>query len=336
MTGTAPAAVSWWSDIGACPTCGSPARGLAAADRGSCGSCGAGWTRHGNATIWDGSAPAADRLVPAAWATGAGMRGTRRAYVVGRRAAWSAAKAIGFPVRFLTRKRLDSFQRRSLVDKRLAQEWHDHYLQGLRLPGGAVLFEFSYRKMEKFGFARSLGYRLAVQDVRPHGWWADDPYAWFQATPIGSHRLGLADGVADAAFTDGAIFDVDADHLADLFAEYLRILKPGGYLLIWAGNSLSRTRAQSERRWHGRVHSLDQVQQAARRAGFLQIDVTFEGYAPPAFATAVSMLRAALRPGAFKTYDYDSWLARWQKPQRRAYWLLRLVKTSRGIAQATA
>jgi hypothetical protein len=130
----------------------------------------------------------------------------------------------------------------------------------------------------------------------------------------------------DLAFTDGAIFDVDASRLERFFGEFLRILKPGGHLVVWAGNSLSPTRARSEMRWHGRIHSLADVRRATRDAGFVEVDVTFEGFAPPMVGTAFNMLRGALTPWSFKTYDHDSWLARFQRPDRRAYWLLRLAK----------
>jgi SAM-dependent methyltransferase len=230
------------------------------------------------------------------------------------------------PIRSLLRRRLAAFQARSTVDRTLAERWRSHYLGGLDLPAAPLVFEHSYRKIEKLGFATLLGHRIAVQDIRPHAWWRGFPDASFHVVPPDARRLPFDTAVMDLAFTDGAIFDVDPSGLEHLFGEFLRILKPGGHLVVWAGNSLSRSRARGEVRWHGRIHSLADVRRATRQLGFVEHDVTFEGYAPPVFGTVFNMLRGALGPWPFKTYDHDSWLARIQRPDRRAYWLLRLTK----------
>ena len=172
-----------------------------------------------------------------------------------------------------------------------------------------------------------LGYRIVVQDVRTHPWWRPAPHVSFQVVPATSARLPLKDKTADVVFADGVMFDMRRDALASFFAECHRILKPGRYMVAWAGNSLSRTRSQSEIRWHGRIHSLDEVRRAASAAGFTEIDASFEGYAPPIFPAALNVLGGALAPWPFRPYPGDSWLARRQRPARRAYWLLRLVKT---------
>jgi SAM-dependent methyltransferase len=188
------------------------------------------------------------------------------------------------------------------------------------------MFEYSYRTVEKVGFAALLGFRIAVQEIRQPSWWRDEPHAWLQVVPLDGRYLPYTEGFADLAFTDGAIFDFERDALQAFFLECLRVLKPGGCFIIWAGNSRSRSRARSETRWHGRIHSLPEVRTAAIDAGFLEVDCSFEGFSPPFFATVVNMLRLALGPWPIKTYDYDSWLAQWQRPERRAYWLLRLEK----------
>ena len=266
------------------------------------------------------------RRLPAEWIAGRQASGRQRLVFLGQRALWNVAKIAGLPLRSLVKRRLATFQARAAIDKTLAEEWRRHYLDGFDLPAGSLWFEYSYRKIEKVGFAALLGYRITVQDIRPHPWWVGFPDASFHIVPPDARRLPVDTALMDLAFTDGAIFDVESSGLEPLFAEFLRILKPGGYLVVWAGNSLSRTRAIAEKRWHGRIHSLADVRRAARRAGFAEIDATFEGYAPPIFATVFNMVRGALGPWPFKTYDHDSWLARFQRSDRRAYWLLRLTK----------
>jgi SAM-dependent methyltransferase len=269
------------------------------------------------------------RRLPAEWIAGRQAAGGRRLVFLGQRALWNVGKAAGLPLRSLLRRRLAAFQARSTVDKALAEEWRNHYLNGFDLPAGSLWFEYSYRKIEKLGFAALLGYRIAVQDIRSHPWWRGFADASFHIVPPAVRRLPVDTDVFDVVFTDGAIFDVDAAGLEHLFGEFLRILRPGGHLVVWAGNSLSRTRARAEKRWHNRIHSLADVRRATRHAGFVEVDATFEGYAPPILGTLVNMVRGAFAPGPFKTYDYDSWLARFQRPDRRAYWLLRLTKPRR-------
>jgi SAM-dependent methyltransferase len=280
--------------------------------------------------VWRWGSDAADetdlRRLPAEWIAGRQATGRKRLIFLGQRASWNLAAIAGLPVRWLLKRRLAAFQSRSVRDKTMAEQWGRHYLNGLDLRAGSLIFEYSYRKIEKLGFAALLGYRIAVQDIRSHPWWRDFPDGAFHIVPADVDRLPFDSSVMDVAFTDGAIFDVDAAGLERFFREFLRILKPGGHLIIWAGNSLSRTRARAERRWHNRIHSLVEVRRATRHAGFVERDVSFEGFAPPVFGTVFNMLRAVLSPWPFKTYDHDSWLARFQRPERRAYWLLRLMK----------
>jgi SAM-dependent methyltransferase len=320
---------SWWQSLAACPACGeSLTTPLDADARGNCRRCGLSWSQDRNVTVWhQASALGDERLLPAEWIAGRTLSGRRRALFLGKRLLWNLLKVAGFPLRHLVRRRLAAFQAQSLVDTNLAEQWRGHYLKDLDLPRDAVMFEYSYRKLEKLGFARLLGYRVVIEDIRRHPWWDDYPHAWFQVVPPSSSRVPLKTATVDVAFTDGVIFDMEASSLEPFFRECLRILKPCGYLVIWAGNSLSRTRARSEVRWHGRIHSLAHVKKASLAAGFREVDVSFEGFAPPFLPAVINMLRGALTPSQFKTYEHDSWLARWQRPEKRAYWLLRLVKT---------
>jgi SAM-dependent methyltransferase len=319
----------WWQSLAACPACGeSLTARLDPGSRGTCRRCGLSWSQDRNVTVWHQAiAPGDERLLPAEWIAGRTLSGQRRALFLGKRLLWKLLTVAGFPLRYLARRRLAAFQAQSLVDTNLAEQWRGHYFKDLKLRRDAVMFEYSYRKLEKLGFAGLLGYRIVVQDIRRHPWWADYPHAWFQVVPPSSSRVPIKTATVDVAFTDGVIFDMDGSSLEPFFRECLRVLKPSGYLVIWAGNSASRTRALSEIRWHGRIHSLAQVRKASIAAGFREVDVSFEGFAPPFLAAPVNILRGALTPFQFKTYEYDSWLARWQRREKRAYWLLRLVKT---------
>ena len=315
--------------MGVCPECGVRVEfSDAAHDRCANGCCS--WSQVGNATAWSGTPPGPrQRLVPIEWINAEQSRGLRRGLFAGRMALWRTAKLITFPLRWLLKVRMASFQERSRTDRILAEKWRDHYFKNLDIPTAAVMYEYSYRKAEKAGFAKLLGYRVVVQDIREHDWWNDDPDVWFTVVPDGARHIPLLNSAVDLVFLNGVIFDMNSERLQAFVRECLRILKPGGYLVIWGGNSMSRARARSEKRWHGRIHSLERVRSVSRRAGFGELDCTFEGFSPHVFVSFLDTLRRALSPWSFKTYDFDSLLGRWQSPEKRAYWLLRLVKPTR-------
>ena len=318
--------VRWWTDLGACPMCGHAVSG-SQQERRSCPQCRKSWSDRGSIRVWrEDEAGAEERHLPHEWSAGRNSTGGARAAFLAKRAVWNVLKGVGLPLRAQMQREVGAFEQRSQTDAALAHSWRDHYLKGLSVPRQAVWFEHSYRKIEKIAFARLLEHRIIVQDIRVQPYWAAFDQAWCQVVPPLAPHFPLQAGVADVAFTDGAIFDVEASDLIRLFGEFGRVLKPGGVLIIWAGNSLARSRAMSEVRWHGRIHSLDQVRQAASASGLVEIDHWFEGFAPPFLPTAINMARHALAPWPFKTFDNDSWLARWQQPHHRAYWLLRLTK----------
>ena len=314
----------WWHALAACPKCG-----CAPLDENfnGCPNCGLNSSQDSNILIWQGEAVRPDeRTMPNEWVVGRRSTGFARVVFLAKRLLWNLFKAAGLPVTYLLRRKLQSFEQRSRVDRVLADDWRAQYLGGLDLPEQPLQYEYSYRKVEKLGFAQQLGFRIVIQDIRRQPWWDGSPNAWFQVVPSQYPLVPLVDAVADLAFTDGAIFDLDEPALERFFAECWRVLKPGGYLVVWAGNSHSRSRAMSEIRWHGRIHSLATVRAAAALAKFSEIDLVFEGFSPPLLPSAVNMIRHGLAPWAFRTYDSHSWLARWQRPEKRAYWRLRLLK----------
>lgn len=321
------AETAWWKNLIACPSCGFYINPKDDAFKPACKNCTAEWALRENIIEWKGGRKdSRERLIPLEWIVEGRSKGAKKFLFLIKRLLWNVMKTSSYPVRFLFKHRIASFHKRSLTDKSLAQNWKKHYFKGLTLPSQPIIYEYSYRKVEKIGFAGLLGHKIVVQDIREHSWWGNFPHVLFQIVPAEYQRVPIVTDQVDVVFTDGVIFDMDTHQLKTFLKECYRIIRPGGYLIIWGGNSLSRSRAKSEVQWHGRIHSPDIVREVAQKAAFVEKDFSFEGFSPPVFPQPVNMIRKAFAPWPFKSYDYDSWLSTRQKPENRAYWLLRLAK----------
>ena len=104
--------------------------------------------------------------------------------------------------------------------------------------------------------------------------------------------------------------------------EVRRVLKPGGYWIVLEANEES----------YGRKHfqqallSLPLMRSLAARAGFREIDLSYEGFYAPVFPLLINFLRKQCGPWPMDVSDYDSWLARRSPPRKRGLWRLRLQR----------
>lgn len=317
----------WWEGLIACPSCGAEiATEHEKLPSSSC-SCGLQWSRCENIIEWKSEQDKGqERIFPAEWIERSKAKGIKRLSYLANRLLWNVMKIMAFPFRFLLQYRLSSFHKRSITDEALAKHWQQHYLKGLPLPSQPLIYEYSYRKVEKAGFAQLLGHKIVIQDIREHFWWKKFPNALFQIVPAELNLLPFHENQVDVVFTDGVIFDMEALQLQKFLEECHRVIRPGGSLVIWGGNSLSKSRSKSEIQWHGRIHSADVVREMAGNANFREKELSFEGFSPTIFPRLINTLRKILAPWPFKSYDSDSWLARFQQPEKRDYWLLKLQK----------
>ena len=317
----------WWEGLISCPSCGTyiPTEHEKLVSSSCC--CGLEWSRRENIIEWKSEHDKGqDRIFPAEWIEQSKEKGVRRLSYLVNRLLWNVMKIIAFPFRFLLKYRISSFHKRSLTDEALAKHWQKHYFKGLDIPAKPLIYEYSYRKVEKVGFSQLLGYKVVIQDIREHSWWNKFPDALFQIVPAEFSLLPFHENQVDVIFSDGVIFDMESPQLKKFLKECHRIIRPGGYLVIWGGNSLSWGRARFEIQWHGRIHSADIVREMAGNADFIEKELSFEGFSPPIFPRLINTLRRTLAPWPFKSYDSDSWLASLQKPEDRGYWLLKFQK----------
>jgi SAM-dependent methyltransferase len=230
---------------------------------------------------------------------------------------------LGAAVRQWIENRTDTYYERTLTDRALAEAWRSHYLGGLLLPPRAEAFEHGCGRGRHLALLTQSGFRAAGVDVIAHPWWDRLPHACFQVVPTAAARLPWGECEFDLALSFLAISELSAEAAAALIREMRRILRPGGYLLIFEVNTASFG-AAAARRWYGRLHSATAVRTMASRTGFQEVDFTVEGFASPILPVAVNALRKSFLPAGVRMTDYDSWLARLLPEYRRDRWLLRL------------
>ena len=181
----------------------------------------------------------------------AGQRAVKRLVFLGKRAVWNAAKVVGLPVRSLLNRRLATFQARSVVDKALAEQWRSHYLNGTRPARRvAACSSTAIERSRNSDLRPCWGIALRCRTSAPIRGGAVFRMPLFTSCRRTStdcpsiRRSWISRSRTAPSLTSTRR---GCEHF---FGEFLRILKPGGHLVVWAGNSLSRWRARAEKRWH--------------------------------------------------------------------------------------
>jgi SAM-dependent methyltransferase len=277
----------------------------------ACGTCGRPFTSRGNVRRWtDGAAP---RLPRALWTL-----------------AWRQLNPLSSrlsPLRYLTDWRIEQFYRRTLTDRRLAEDWAQHYLGGLRLPAGAAVLDHGCGRGRHTALLDQLGYRVAAQDVVAHPWWRHLRQPSFQQVPGEAPRLPWSDEAFHLVLDVEVIHYLSADRLERLAREVFRTLVPGGCWLLLEANDQAYG-ARTMRRTIGALHSLAAVRRCLSAVGYRELDLGYEGFNAPVLPRAVNWALKVARPGPA---DFENWRTPFAgriPPHRRKLWRLRVTKPS--------
>jgi SAM-dependent methyltransferase len=229
------------------------------------------------------------------------------------------------PLRYFSDWRLERYYRRALSDPLLARSWSRHYLTGLTIDDRAPVLDHGCGRGRHAAILSQLGFEVAAQDVHAHPWWHNLPGCRFQQVPARAPRLPWVDAAFRLAIDIQVIHGLEEWRLEILTREIYRVLAPGGYWLLLEANARSYG-VSAPRRYWGRLHPLERMQQMASRAGFEEIDHRFEGVYAPVWPGLVNFVRKQAWPGAFTIEDYGTWLEAAIPETRRALWCLRLRK----------
>lgn len=229
------------------------------------------------------------------------------------------------PLRYIGNWRVNRYYDRTLSDAVLAQNWARRNLRELHLPRGAAVLDHGCGRGRHIELLSQLGFIVGAQEVVAHPWWHRLPECFIQKVPASAPRLPWKDATFAMVLDFLVLQNLPLERLSALASEVLRVLAPGGYWLIAEANDESYG-AATMRRIIGRLHPVTTVREIAARAGFVEIDLTYEGFYAPMFPRAVDFVRKTMHPGAFDVDDYRSTLAARIPASRRKMWLLRLRK----------
>jgi SAM-dependent methyltransferase len=233
------------------------------------------------------------------------------------------------PLRYFSDWRVEQYYRRTLSDGGLAHHWTQHYLGELRLEPGAPVLDHGCGRGRHTALLSRTGFQVAAQDVRPHAWWHTLANCSFQSVPPLAPRLPWTSDAFALVLDVQVIHYLTEPQLATLSREVFRVLAPGGHWVLLEANDGSYGRS-TLRKTIGRLHPFQAVRRLVMDAGFIEVDVRYEGFYAPVFPIAVNFVRKLMRPGAVDLNDYRSTLAAHVPPQRRGLWLLRLQKPGGG------
>jgi SAM-dependent methyltransferase len=228
------------------------------------------------------------------------------------------------PFRYITSMRLEGYYSRTIVDRELALKWSRHYLANLELPASATILDFGCGRGRTVGLLSQLGHRVVGQELRPHRWWSKLRDCGFQ-TGMDLQRLPWPDGAFDAVVEVEILHYLAPSQAAAHAREIHRVLRVGGYWLLVEANAAGAGSAHIAKQV-GALHALADVRTWAAAAGLDEVDVAYEGYYAPRFATAVNFARKQLSFANFDLADFDSSLAQRLAPEQRGLWRLRLRK----------
>jgi SAM-dependent methyltransferase len=245
-----------------------------------------------------------------------------------KRRLWRQLNPVGSrfsPLRYFSDWRVDQYYMRTLSDPLLAKSWAQHYLTGLPLDAHAPVLDHGCGRGRNAAILTRLGFDVAAQDVGAHPWWRRLPACRFQQVPAAAPRLPWVDNTFALALDVQVLHDLEESRVEILMSEMHRVLAPGGYWLLLEANATSYG-AWMPRRYWGRLHTLERVQQMASRAGFEEVDHQYEGVYAPVLPGLVNFARKQAWPGSYTVDDYGSWLEAAVPDRRRAFWFLRLRK----------
>lgn len=308
------AAPQWWEGLIACPVCGTAYQDKPSekVKPDSCPGCGLSYMRQNNIFAWNAlNAPKKELQWQDVW------RKTKNQLN-------PMANRLS-PLRLLNDLRVEAYYKKTLTDVILAERWGKHYLEGLALKKGDVIFDHGCGRGRNVALATQLGYRVVGQDIKPNTWWRRLSTSGFQVVHPTCTNLPWASEAFSALINVGVIHYLTEEQLKTYIQEVFRVLKPGGYWLLLEANDKSYG-AYLPKQLIGQLYPLHYIQQLGRNNGFEEIDYSFEGFYAPIFPRFVNFIRKQCSLKSFNVSDYGSCIESLTPPECRACWLLRLRK----------
>lgn len=219
----------------------------------------------------------------------------------------------------------DAFYRAILKpDNPFSVFWAARYLGYVSAKQGRRALDFGCGKGRNVAHLRTVRFNVNAIDVVSDPYWNNFPDVRFDLAKPDSVLLPYEDRSFDLILVSMVLAFFDGPQLEILFAEFSRVLKEGGTIVLIEANVGSHAR-KAMRAYYGKFpEPLLTVKHIALKH-FILVDQWYEGYYAKWFPMLCNLIYAARQPSIGNWMIVDP-RSDWLEPERRGLWVLTLRK----------
>lgn len=219
------------------------------------------------------------------------------------------------PLRWYTDRRVEAYYARCVTEKRLADEFRDHYVPNALWAVSGRALDFGCGRGRIVALLGQLDFEVVGMDITSHASWRTFPAAFVVSR---GRRLPFRDGTFDLVTHFGVLMYLRDPqcHLGEIH----RVLRPGGYLSMQVTNRYCLRKVVAGRFGDAeffQVYSQEELMWVLQRAGFEVERTSSEMFYAPLCPVFINFVRRVLLPRRFDLFDRDSLLVRLTPPRYR-------------------
>lgn len=206
----------------------------------------------------------------------------------------------------------------------LSAFWKKRYLHNLQIEDGDRALDFGCGRGRNIAQLQNAGYSVWGIDIQENPWWKNFPDACFHVVPAGNVNLPYPDDFFNIINVNVVLGFFTPAELGMLFAEFSRVLAPGGAVLLIESNRNSFA-CNVMKKYYGKYpESIDTVKDIASKH-FTVSDEWTEGYYSRFFPMTSNLIWGG------RQTECGTWMIvdpRYKKlsPEKRGLWVLKLQK----------
>ncbi len=229
------------------------------------------------------------------------------------------------PIVVMMRHVVENYYERTVSDAELACKFKDYFLSGIDLAATLKVLDHGCGRGRLIGLLAQLGMSVAAQDVAAHRWWSRFPNTEFQIISQDCDILPWPSECFDIVFDFEVVQYFAPGRLARLVDEVGRILRPGGYWIVWGPNPCGRG-FQALRRL-GQIpfcYKPEDIVNMAAGVNLEYVDCRYDNVSSmyfPRLTAAVHVIRSG---NSFDYFSYGQDRQRAIRPEEKRMYVIRL------------